>query len=91
MSFVGQIRMGDNATVNINSQPPSGGSPDVVSEIWHTRTDVLDLLNAAGQDVAQIGFAKGTHELYAAPTSATSVAVTTHWAAGDLPVTVVHS
>lgn len=91
MSFVGQIRMGDNATVNINSQPPSGGSPDVVSEIWHTKTDVLDLLNAAGQYVAQIGFAKGTHELYAAPTSATSVAVTTHWAAGDLPVAVAHS
>ena len=98
MSFVADIRMGDDATVNLNSVL---FSTPATSEVWHSQSDVLDLFNAAGQNVAELDFAKGTPELYVAPTAntmpapmnytANSVAITTHWAAGDLPVTVVHS
>ena len=94
MNFLGQIDMGRHATVNVNSQ--SFGIPPLaplgaVAEVWHSASDLLELLNPAGQDVAKVSFAAGTPELYAAPNAAGGVALTEHFAAGDLPVTVVHS
>jgi hypothetical protein len=96
MNFLGQIDMGRHATVNVNSQAfvnsPSPFAPlGAVAEVWHSATDLLELLNAAGQDVAKISFAAGTPTLYAASNAAGGVAMTEHFAAGDLPITVVHS
>jgi hypothetical protein len=93
MRFLGQIDMGRSATVNVNSQlfssPPQ--PLGAVAEVWHSATDSLELLNSVGQDVARINFANGTPELYAAPNAVGGVAMTEHFATGDLPVTVVHS
>ena len=63
MNFLGQIDMGRHATVNVNSQ--SFGIPPLtplgaVAEVWHSATDLLELVNAAGADVAKVSFASGT-------------------------------
>ena len=94
MNFLGQIDMGRHATVNVNSQ--SFGIPPLtplgaVAEVWHSATDLLELVNAAGADVAKVSFASGTPKLYAAPNASGGVVVTTHFTAGDLPATVMHS
>ena len=96
MNFLGQIDMGRSAVVNVNSlafinSPAPFALLGAVAEVWHSATDLLELLNTAGADVAKVSFASGTPELYAAPNASGGVAVTTHHAAGDLPVTVVHS
>jgi hypothetical protein len=92
MNFLGHVDIGCQATVNINTPVFDTAPLGAVSEIWHARSDVLDLLGSAGQDVAHIQFARGTPKLYAAPNTTTGgVSVSTHFAVGDLPVTVVHS
>ena len=92
MNFLGHVDIGCDATVNISTPIFQTTPLGAVSEIWHAKSDVLDLLGPAGQDVAQIQFAKGTPELYAAPNATTGgVSVSRHFAVGDLPVTVVHS
>ncbi len=92
MNFLGRVDIGCQATVNINTPIFETTPLGAVSEIWHTKSGVLDLLGSIGQRVAHIQFAKGTPELYAAPNATTGgVSVSTHFAAGDLPVTVVHS
>lgn len=92
MNFLGRVDIGREATVNINAPVFETTPLGAVSGIWHTKSDVLDLLGSSRQDLAHIQFAKGTRELYGAPNATTGgVSVSTHFAAGDLPITVVHS
>ena len=88
--------MGNKATVNLRAE-----TAPAASEVWHSVANVLDLFDAAAENVGELDFGKGTPELYAAPTTnhmpapmnyaANSVRITTHHAVGDLPITVSHS
>ena len=96
MNFLGQVDIGREATVNVNSETYFYGiirrRPWAQSRKSGTPKPTYPTFSMQrGRTVAQIGFAQSTPELYAAPNASGGVAVTTHHAAGDLPVTVVHS